>query len=255
MQIDAQTYEVRADGQLLTCDPATRAADGAAVLPVLRSRRDELSVHQCSTVRPGRSPRAAAAAPCSSARATVELTGTCASKSRFEATDSAAAGWASSCRAARWCAAATCWWPRTARWCACTPRRSRCWWCATAREHGTPERPAARRLPPGQPARGGGAEARPPEIRARPRAGRDAAAPAPDRRARSWRAVRARRRCLCGTRRRRTRMTGTATATARHAHAQARRRAPPRGKPLNVPSRRPRTHVHGPGCGTHDHDH
>ena len=36
MQIDAQTYEVRADGQLLTCEPAQGAADGAALLPVLK---------------------------------------------------------------------------------------------------------------------------------------------------------------------------------------------------------------------------
>ena len=39
MEIDAQTYAVRADGQLLTCEPATVAADGAAVFPVLNVRR------------------------------------------------------------------------------------------------------------------------------------------------------------------------------------------------------------------------
>ena len=35
IEVDAETYEVRADGVLLTCEPATRAADGAALLPVL----------------------------------------------------------------------------------------------------------------------------------------------------------------------------------------------------------------------------
>ncbi len=38
MEIDAQTYRVRADGQLLTCDPGHAAADGAEVLPVLIPR-------------------------------------------------------------------------------------------------------------------------------------------------------------------------------------------------------------------------
>ena len=35
IEVDAQTYEVRADGHLLTCEPATAAADGAALFPVL----------------------------------------------------------------------------------------------------------------------------------------------------------------------------------------------------------------------------
>ena len=35
IEVDPQTYEVRADGELLTCEPATRAAAGAALLPVL----------------------------------------------------------------------------------------------------------------------------------------------------------------------------------------------------------------------------
>ena len=35
IEVDAETYEVRADGVLLTCEPAHCAADGAAVFPVL----------------------------------------------------------------------------------------------------------------------------------------------------------------------------------------------------------------------------
>jgi hypothetical protein len=46
--------------------------------------------------------------------ATVELDWDVRQKSRFDATDSRAARWACSCRAAPWCAVATCWWPKTA---------------------------------------------------------------------------------------------------------------------------------------------
>jgi urease subunit alpha len=35
IEVDPQTYEVRADGQLLTCEPADVLADGAAVFSVL----------------------------------------------------------------------------------------------------------------------------------------------------------------------------------------------------------------------------
>ena len=35
IEVDPQTYEVRADGELLRCEPATRAAAGAALLSVL----------------------------------------------------------------------------------------------------------------------------------------------------------------------------------------------------------------------------
>ena len=35
IEVDPETYEVRADGELLTCEPADGAADGAALLPVL----------------------------------------------------------------------------------------------------------------------------------------------------------------------------------------------------------------------------
>ena len=35
IEVDPETYEVRADGVLLTCEPADGAADGAALLPVL----------------------------------------------------------------------------------------------------------------------------------------------------------------------------------------------------------------------------
>ncbi len=76
--------------------------------------------------------------------AQVELDWDLRSRSRFDATDSAGRGWACSCRAARCCAAATCWWPRTARWCACWPRRSRCWWCATAASTARPSTCCAR---------------------------------------------------------------------------------------------------------------
>ncbi len=39
VEVDPETYEVRADGELLTCEPAHRAADGAAVFSVLRGCR------------------------------------------------------------------------------------------------------------------------------------------------------------------------------------------------------------------------
>ena len=35
IEVDPQTYEVRADGELLTCEPADDAAARAALLPVL----------------------------------------------------------------------------------------------------------------------------------------------------------------------------------------------------------------------------
>ena len=50
--------------------------------------------------------------------ATVELDWDVRQKSRFDTDSSRAARSACSCRAAAWCAAATCWWPKTARWCA-----------------------------------------------------------------------------------------------------------------------------------------
>ena len=87
MEIDAQTYEVRADGQLLTCDPATRAADGAAVLPVLTPRGAPRLQRRCSpstSSSPGPRPGAGAA----QARASVELDWDVRQKSRFDATDS-----------------------------------------------------------------------------------------------------------------------------------------------------------------------
>ena len=39
IEVDPETYEVRADGELLTCEPAARAADGPALLPVLSGSR------------------------------------------------------------------------------------------------------------------------------------------------------------------------------------------------------------------------
>ena len=36
IEVDPETYEVRADGELLTCEPADGAADGAALFPVLK---------------------------------------------------------------------------------------------------------------------------------------------------------------------------------------------------------------------------
>ena len=39
IEVDPETYEVRADGELLTCEPADGAADGAALLPVLTPMR------------------------------------------------------------------------------------------------------------------------------------------------------------------------------------------------------------------------
>ena len=38
IEVDPETYEVRADGELLTCEPADGAADGAALFPVLTMR-------------------------------------------------------------------------------------------------------------------------------------------------------------------------------------------------------------------------
>ncbi len=37
IDVDPQTYRVKADGVLLWCEPADRAADGPAVFPVLMS--------------------------------------------------------------------------------------------------------------------------------------------------------------------------------------------------------------------------
>ena len=64
IEVDAQTYEVRADGVLLTCEPATRAADGAALLPVLSRARRRLGIaHRQQADRRRRRPRAGAGAP------------------------------------------------------------------------------------------------------------------------------------------------------------------------------------------------
>ena len=38
IEIDPETYDVRADGELLICEPVGQAADGAAVLFVLMSQ-------------------------------------------------------------------------------------------------------------------------------------------------------------------------------------------------------------------------
>ena len=56
IEVDPETYEVRADGELLTCEPAERAADGAALLPVLRSHA------RCASDRHAARPRCADAA-------------------------------------------------------------------------------------------------------------------------------------------------------------------------------------------------
>ena len=45
---------------------------------------------------------------------------------------------ACSCRAARWCAAATCWWPRTARWCECAAAPQPVLVVRHCTEHGSP---------------------------------------------------------------------------------------------------------------------
>ena len=39
IEVDPETYEVRADGELLTCEPATVLPHGAALLPVLTPLR------------------------------------------------------------------------------------------------------------------------------------------------------------------------------------------------------------------------
>ncbi len=38
IEIDPETYDVRADGELLVCEPADKPADGAAVFFVLRQK-------------------------------------------------------------------------------------------------------------------------------------------------------------------------------------------------------------------------
>ena len=47
IEVDPETYEVRADGELLTCEPADGAADGAAVFSVLKGR----TMRRASAVR------------------------------------------------------------------------------------------------------------------------------------------------------------------------------------------------------------
>ncbi len=46
IEVDPETYEVRADGELLTCEPADGAADGAALLPVLRRTCSRATAHR-----------------------------------------------------------------------------------------------------------------------------------------------------------------------------------------------------------------
>ena len=55
MEIDAQTYSVRADGELLTCEAGHRAADGAALFPVL-SLPAAWRRARCHTGRPSHRP-------------------------------------------------------------------------------------------------------------------------------------------------------------------------------------------------------
>ena len=54
IEVDAETYEVRADGVLLTCEPATRSADGTAVFSVL-IRVVEILRQPAAGIRCGRS--------------------------------------------------------------------------------------------------------------------------------------------------------------------------------------------------------
>jgi urease subunit alpha len=85
MEIDAQTYAVRADGQLLTCEPASQPADGAALLPVLnRTGAPDRHATGFQILPRGRGLAAALVRRA----ATVELDWDVRQKSRFSATDS-----------------------------------------------------------------------------------------------------------------------------------------------------------------------
>ena len=52
IEVDPETYEVRADGELLTCEPAQVAADGAALLSVLTCSAPSAS--RTRVIGPGR---------------------------------------------------------------------------------------------------------------------------------------------------------------------------------------------------------
>ncbi len=63
IEVDPETYEVRADGVRLTCEPATRAAHGPALLPLLsRVIVIERVLHDLAP----RPSRATSATPCAS---------------------------------------------------------------------------------------------------------------------------------------------------------------------------------------------
>ena len=116
-------------------------------------------------------------------------------------------------------------------------------------------RPGARRLPPGQPPCAAGAEARPPEARTRPCAGRPAAPDAPDRERGDRRPVRAGERRVCGRGRWRRMTTGITTTmgttppkdTRTNTSTSTRQRL--RARPSRSRARRCRTST-GPAAST-----
>ena len=52
IEVDPETYEVRADGELLTCEPAQRTAVGAAVFSVLRRRTRAMRAYRVGIAGP-----------------------------------------------------------------------------------------------------------------------------------------------------------------------------------------------------------
>ena len=129
MEIDAQTYEVRADGAAahLRAGHACCRWRSATSCSERTPDRPMLTVNKLVPQGRGLAAVLLSAPPTRRARL-----GRAPEEPLRRHRLQPAAGSACSCRAAPWCAAATCWWPRTARWCACWPRRSRCWWCAPA---------------------------------------------------------------------------------------------------------------------------
>ena len=125
MEVDPQTYEVRADGELLTCEPANGAAAGPALLPVLSARRRDHAARSSRSARRrrvGRRPAATLTLPFDDRRK---------SRQRVRAGRRRGGGAAAAARhgAARRRSPAR---RRTARWSRCAPRPRRCPRCTVA---------------------------------------------------------------------------------------------------------------------------
>ena len=109
---------------------------------------------------------------CSSARPRSNSTGTCARRAASTPPIRKAASSACSCRAAPWCAAATCWWRKTARWSSVIAAPQPVLVITHCSEHGTPFDLTRAAYHLGNRHVADRAQARPPEDRTRPRAGR-----------------------------------------------------------------------------------